>query len=106
MSPGRYFKVTKVRNVEHPCEVHVNDRVHVVEVEELPMETSIPQRKALEAALITLDEPECPKKWCPNHILCTLPEDIRGKKISILKIKELLECPRGLKLKRAMIEPK
>ena len=106
LDPGRYYKVTKLRKVEHPCAVHLNDRVHVVEVEELPMETSIPQRKAMEAALIILDEPECPKKWCPNYLLCTLPEGIRGKKILILEIKELLECPRGLKLKRAMIESK
>ncbi len=106
LKPGRYYKVVKVRKVEHPCEVHVDDKVHVVEVEELPVETSIPQRKALEAALITLDGPECPRKWCPNHALCTLPGDIRGKKVMVLKIGELLECPRGLKLKRAMIEPK
>ena len=106
LKPGRKYHVVNVRNVTHPCQVHLDDKVNVVEVEELPLETSISKRKALEAALVKLDEEQCPMRWCENHILCTLPEDVRGKKVSIKKILEELECPRDLKLKRAIIEPK
>ncbi len=106
LKPGRKYLVVKVRKVTHPCQVHMDDKVTVVEVEELPLDTSIPKRKALEAALITLDEELCPLRWCENHVLCTLPDDVRGKKATVKKILEELECPRGLKLKRAIIEPK
>jgi hypothetical protein len=106
LKPGRRYRVVKVRKITHPCMVHLDDMVTVVEVEELPMEASIPQRKALEAALVTLDEQECPYRWCENHALCVLPEDLKGKKVSIKEIKEALDCPRDLRLKRSIIEPK
>jgi uncharacterized protein (UPF0179 family) len=99
----RYYKVVKVRDVTHPCAVHIDDKVYVVEVEELPLELSVPQRKALEAALVTLDEPECSWNWCPNHSLCTVPEDLRGIKVKVDEVKDLLECPRGLRLKRTIV---
>lgn len=104
LSPGRFYKVTKVRDVIHPCKVHDGDQVKVVEVEEMPLEMSIPQRKALEGALISLDEEDCPNTWCDNHFLCAVPDDIKGKKVAVKEVKELLECPRGLKLLRSIVE--
>lgn len=106
LKKGRRYVVVSVRKIDHPCPVHMNDRVTVVEVEELPLEASIPQRKALEAALVTIDDDICPMGWCENHALCTVPEDVRGKKASIREIGEALECPRGLRLKKAIIEPR
>ena len=106
LKKGRRYRVIGVRKINHPCPVHMNDKVIVVEVEELPLETSIPQRKAMEAALVTLDNSICPMAWCENHALCILPEDIMGKKASVMEIGDELVCPRGLKLKRAIVEPR
>jgi hypothetical protein len=104
--PGRRYRVVSVRDIEHDCPVHHEGKVKVVEVEELPMELAIPSRKALEAALVVLDEPECPRKWCPNHVLCTIPQDLKGGKVAIKELKESLDCPRDLKLKRSIVEPR
>jgi hypothetical protein len=106
LKPGYRYEVTAVRDVEHPCQVHSGATVTVVEVEELPVEAAIPSRTALEAALVTLDEPECPRKWCPNHALCTVAEDLKGGKVAVKEIKGQLECPRGLKLKKVIVEPR
>ncbi len=105
LTPGRKYRVVSVRDVEHACQVHDGDLVRVIEVEELPIEVSIPSRKALEAALIVLDQPDCPRKWCQNHILCTIPSGLKGKKVAIKEIGAIVDCPRDLKLKKAIVEP-
>ncbi len=103
---GKRYRVAALRRITHDCLVHEGKKVTVVEVEEIPLEISIPERKALEGALVTLDEEECPLKWCKDHWLCR--RSIYGDqvKVSIISVNERLKCPRDLKLKRAVVNLK
>jgi uncharacterized protein (UPF0179 family) len=101
---GRRYKVVGLRDKEHDCPIHEGGKVRVVEVEEVPLEMSIPARKALDGALVKLDEEECPLTWCSNHWLCR--RAIYGTddlKVGIISVHEELSCPRELKLKRSVV---
>ena len=106
LTQGRRYRVTAVRDIEHECRVHDAGSVKVIEFEELPVEVAIGSRKALEGALVSLDEEECPKRWCPNHVICTRTIYPQGTKALIRKVEEDLECPMELKLKKAEVELK
>ncbi len=102
--PGRRYRVTAVREKEHDCPIHEGGKVKVVEVEETEIEMSIPSRKALEGALVTLEEEECPLTWCSNHRLCR--RKVYGAsdlKVNIIAVHEELFCPLELKLKRSVV---
>ena len=101
---GRTYRITNVRDKDHPCALHTDDRAVVVEIVEEPIEASIPSRKALEGALVTLEEPECPVVWCPNHFLCSREFLATGQKVLVASVGPEMECPRGLKLRRAVVE--
>jgi uncharacterized protein len=103
---GKRYKISKVRAKEHKCPIHDLETVVAVEVEEMPLEVSIPSRKALESAIVSLDEESCPIKWCQNQKLCKRDMVSKGAKVAIISVHEELECPKGLKLKRSVIEIK
>lgn len=101
---GRRYKVTAVREKVHECPIHEGGKVTVVEVEEVPLEVSIPSRKALEGALVKLDEEECPLTWCPDHWLCRRNiYGTEGIRVNIISVHEELSCPRELKLRRSVV---
>lgn len=104
LEKGRTYRIVAIRDKDHPCAVHAEDRAVVVEITEEPLEASVPARKALEGALVTLEEPECPIRWCSNHFLCTRAYLSTGQKVLIASVGSELDCPRGLKLRRAAVE--
>jgi uncharacterized protein (UPF0179 family) len=101
---GKRYRVEKVRNKEHECPIHDLGTVVAVEVEEMPIEVSVPSKKAMEAAVVTLGEESCPIKWCRNNHLCAGELFGKDTKVALLSVHEELECPRKLKLKRAVVE--
>ncbi|MGA1819639.1 MAG: UPF0179 family protein [Thermoplasmatota archaeon] len=104
LTPGRRYLLKKVRDKEHECPVHEQGKVVAVEVEELPLELSIPERKALDSAVVTIDEDGCTYRWCLNNRLCRYDNLPKGTKVFLASVHEPLECPRDLKLKRAVAE--
>ncbi len=104
LEPGRTYKIVAVRDKEHDCALHLGEKVKVVEIEEEPLEVSLQVKKALEGVLVTMDEDECTKRWCPNHALCTREPYPQSQKVSVVSVDGELECPRGLKLRRAVVE--
>ncbi|MBN1390593.1 MAG: UPF0179 family protein [Candidatus Thermoplasmatota archaeon] len=104
LAVGRKYRVVKVRDKEHDCPAHDQDKVVAVEVEELPLEMSIPDRKALESAIVTIDGDGCRYRWCDNNHLCRYEGIPKGTKVLLLTIEEDLVCPISLKLKRAVVE--
>ncbi|MFO8050975.1 MAG: UPF0179 family protein [Thermoplasmatota archaeon] len=103
LESGKRYKVVKVREKEHDCPVH--DKVVVVEVEEVPIEVSLPGRKAMEGAVVELDMEECPRKWCPNQRYCRRDLFHKGQKVTVIAVEEVMDCPRGLGLKKARVKP-
>jgi uncharacterized protein (UPF0179 family) len=101
---GRTYRVISVRDKDHPCAVHLDDKAVVVEIVEESVEASVPARKALEGAIVTLEGSECPVKWCSNHHLCTRTYLQQGEKVLIVTVADELECPLGLKLRKVTVE--
>ncbi|MDG6224294.1 MAG: UPF0179 family protein [Candidatus Thermoplasmatota archaeon] len=104
LEEGHVYRITALRDKEHDCAVHEGDKVRVVEYEEMPLEIAVPVKKAMEGAIITLDGSECTWAWCASHGYCrrtALPE---GARVRILSLGEDLECAKGAKLKRAVVE--
>ena len=104
LTPGRRYLLKKVRDKEHECPIHEQGKVIAVEVEELPLELSIPDRKALDSAVVTIDEEGCTFRWCENNRLCRFENLPKGTKVFLTSVHEVLSCPKGLKLKRAVAE--
>lgn len=104
LEKGKTYRIVAVRDKDHPCALHTDDRAVVVEISEEPLEASVPTRRALEGALVTLEGPECPVSWCPNHFLCTRAYLANGQKVFVVSVGPELECPRGIRLRRAVVE--
>ena len=104
LKPGRRYKITNIRDKRHSCSVHEGNAA-VVEVQELPIYTSV-DKKISEGSKIKIDKDDCGSIGCNNYNLCC-KKFLKEKKFKIVKIYEDIECPMGLKLKRAeLIEDK
>ena len=104
LKTGYRYRITAIRDKEHDCPVHFGGKAVIAEYEELKMEISIPSSKAIEGVIISLKDGSCPLVWCANHRLCRKENPASGKKVKITRLMEEMNCPRGLKLKRAEIE--
>ncbi len=104
LKAGYRYRITAIRDKEHDCPVHYGGKVVIAEYEELKVEVSIPSSKAIEGMMITLKDNSCPLVWCANHHLCMEKNPASGKKVKVIKLMKEMNCPRGLKLRRAEVE--
>ncbi len=104
LKTGYRYRITAIRDKEHDCPVHDGGKAVIVEYEELKVEASIPSNKAIEGAIISLKDGSCQVLSCANHRLCRKENPAAGKKVKITKLMEEINCPRGLKLRRAEVE--
>lgn len=104
LSPGRRYRIDKVRDKEHDCPIYEDGKVVAVEVSDLPMEISVPGRKALESAIVTMEDEGCKWRWCENNRLCRMEYVPKGTKVLLVSVHEQLQCPKGLNLRRVLAE--
>jgi len=100
---GRKYRVKDVRSIHHDCQIH-EEGVRVVEVDAVPLEIAIPDRMALEGAVITLDEQTCNNLGCEKEDLCTRHGLKVGLKYKVAEVGEDVQCPEGRKMKRVRLE--
>jgi hypothetical protein len=105
LKPGYRYRITALREKEHDCVVHDGGKVRVVEHEEMPLEIALSQRKAIEGAIVSIDEAECDARWCEGFHLCRRSALKVGTRVRIVSLGPDIECPGGMKLKRAIVEP-
>ena len=98
LKQGRHYKITNIRDKRHNCNVHEGSAA-VVEVQELPIYTSI-DKKLSEGDTTKIDKEKCKSIGCPNYDLCDIVLR-KDKKYKIVTIYEDVDCPMGLNLKRA-----
>ena len=98
LKQGRHYKITNIRDKRHNCNVH-EGAAAVVEVQELPIYTSI-DKKLSEGDTTKIDKEKCKSIGCPSYDLCDIVLH-KDKKYKIVKIYEDVDCPMGLSLKRA-----
>lgn len=99
LEKGRMYEVTAVKEVEHPCPIHEDGKVQVVEVEKAGINALIDSKKAFEGSMVIFEFPECTSA-CTMRDLC-FPEGLYpGDKCKIIKIqgKQPNKCIKGLNL--------
>ena len=96
---GRRYKITKVRDKQHVCNVHEGTAV-VVEVQELPVLTTI-DKKLSEGSNSKIEKKDCNSIGCTHYDLCNNSAVQKDKTYNIKKIFEPIECPLGYELQKA-----
>jgi len=100
LKPGRNYKITKVRDKRHNCNVHEGTAA-VVEVQEMPILTAI-DKKISQGSKAKIDNKECQNIGCINYDLCSIIINLnKDKNYKVVKIFESIECPIGYELQKA-----
>jgi uncharacterized protein (UPF0179 family) len=102
LEPGHAYVVKGKRTVTHPCELHEGGRVNVVEVEEVPFESSV-ERRHLRGTAAHWSPIACARPECPNYALCHPQGTQAGTRHQIVEAGEALACPAGFDLVRAKL---
>ena len=99
LKPGRRYKITKIRDKQHSCNVH-EGRVIVVEVTELPITTTV-SKKHSSGDRIKAEKQECNNIGCDFFELCTNNALQKDRTYTVKKIDEKIDCPAGYTLYKA-----
>jgi hypothetical protein len=97
---GRRYRITKVRGKHHDCELH-DEGVVPVEIEQLPIETTIPS-EGTKGTEVTYHEVECNNIGCERYDICH--PGVTEKKYRILEVLDDVDCPEGYDLKLVLLD--
>ncbi|RLF38635.1 MAG: hypothetical protein DRN12_08115 [Thermoplasmata archaeon] len=100
LQEGRTYKIVKIREKSHNCKLH-DEGVIVVEVEKLPAEVNIKEKEA-EATAVNYRSIKCNNVLCEEFEACT--PKIKEKEYKIVEVIGDVECPKGYKLKKVLID--
>ena len=90
LKPGRHYKINKIRDKRHSCNLH-DGLAAVVEVEELPIKTCV-DKKLSKGDTVKNEGKNCNNIGCGYYDLCKI-ELQKDKKYKISKIIEEINCP-------------
>jgi len=101
---GRVYRVVGLREKVFPCPLHEGG-ARVVEVVESEISAAIPQKLALEGAIITFHKITCENFACKYRSLCFPIGIYEGDRCEIVSIGERIDCEmknslRAVKLRR------
>ena len=96
LKPGRHYRITKLRDKSHDCNIH-EGKVVVVEVEELPLTVAVP-KEAAEGTSTTVEKKECKHIGCDSFEICPNTALQNGKTYTIKKVYEKICCPKNYEL--------
>jgi len=100
LKTDRHYKITKIRDKRHSCNVH-DGNAAVVEVQELPIIAAI-DKKHSEGDTIKTEKKECGNIGCTYYELCNNTALKKDKNYKITKIyDETIDCPIGYELQKA-----
>jgi len=99
---GRRYRITRVRDVSHPCLLN-EERARVVEVEPIAPDCSLSGRAGVEGAVLAYEKIVCSNGACPNFRLCHPVGVEPGTRIRVLEVGRELECPLGYSLVSAKV---
>jgi uncharacterized protein (UPF0179 family) len=96
LKPGRDYRITKLRDKYHECGIH-EGKVVVVEVEELPLAVAI-TKELSEGTTTTIEKKDCKNIGCDSFEICINTALQNGKRYTVKKVYEKIECPRHYEL--------
>ena len=95
---GRHYKITKIRDKRHNCNVHEGTTL-VVEVEELPIIAAI-DKDLIDKKETKIEKKDCQNIGCDYYQLCNNMAIQKEKNYKIIKVHEAIECPKGYELNK------
>lgn len=98
LDEGKRYRITKVRDVKHDCDVHENG-ARVVEVQKCETPLLVESRIAINGSTLTYSMREpCLNIGCEHFRLC-FPQYVKdGEKLKIIAVGTEVNCPVGTKL--------
>ncbi len=106
LETNRVYQIVEVREIKHPCKIHLGEVVKVVECVLADVETIIESNQCFVGATQIYQKPECDEYDCPYKELC-FPEYLKeGDRIKILEIfedKTLRECKTRGNIKKVLV---
>ncbi len=100
LEEGRVYKILKVREKKHDCPLHEGG-VIAVEVEKIPYKINVKEQEA-EATSISFKPIRCNEFSCNEYQFCN--PKIKEKEYRILRVLGNVECIKGYKLKKIVID--
>jgi uncharacterized protein (UPF0179 family) len=94
---GRRYRITRVRDVRHECLLN-EGHARVVEVLPDTPVCSIPERTAIEGAVLSYEKIVCANAACRNYRTCHPVGIEPGMRVRVLEVGSELECPLGYSL--------
>lgn len=99
LKPGREYKIIKIRDKRHSCNVH-DGNTAVVEVQEMPIIAAI-DKKLSEGDTTKIEKKECKNIGCIYYEICNNIALQKDKNYKIKGIIESIDCPIGHELRKA-----
>ncbi|HEU13150.1 MAG TPA: UPF0179 family protein [Euryarchaeota archaeon] len=103
LSPGKYYRITNVRDKEHQCKIHDLNKVVTVEVEELPVPITVEKKMAIEGSTININNRPCSNIYCKYYELCNHLWLKENMKVKIESVDEQIQCPDGRDLVKVYV---
>ena len=103
LEPGRTYEVKGVREVQHPCELHDEGKVRVVEAVEVPFAATV-ERRHLRGTAAPWTAPDCKRPSCANWALCHPVGPTAGARHAIVAMQGAVECPAGFDLEKVTLK--
>jgi uncharacterized protein (UPF0179 family) len=101
LKPGRRYRITKLREKNHDCNLH-EGKVVVVEVDELPLTVAVPKELS-EGKTTTVKKQDCRNIGCDSFEICTNMGLQNGRNYMVKKVYEKINCPKNHELYRVDI---
>jgi len=99
LKPGRHYKITKIREKRHNCNVHEGTAA-VVEVQELPILAAVDNKLSVGDST-KIEKKDCRNIGCDYYDLCSNIALQNGKTYKITKTHKSIDCPIGNELQKA-----
>ncbi|MEM2218339.1 MAG: UPF0179 family protein [Thermofilaceae archaeon] len=90
-SGGRY-KVKAIRRKAHTCPL-LNERMVVIEVEEMPALSTVESKLAVEGLTFRYKIPRCERESCLRYLLCNNTYFIEGEQVKVVAVHGKVACP-------------
>jgi len=104
LEEGRMYRITQVKNTQHPCAVHEGGKVKVVKVVKANINALIDSKIAFEGSNIVFTPPRCDEE-CDQKLLCTPAGLYENDRCKIIKnIGKKVQCAKGFDLNQVSLE--
>lgn len=103
LQPETRYKVTELRDVVHPCNLHEGG-MRVVTVEPTGFETTL-DTKRLRGTAATFVPVDCGMPECTNWKLCHPVGPKRNVRYQVTSVGDAVDCPMNYNIKRVQLDP-